>query len=248
MTEKAIKEELRKYSERCYAQPLEAVGFVSYRDDLLNWYKVYNGMISHFHILVSHSRLPMMMLVWWFHPTYVPAELKLPVSWPNYCADNEMHVNKLYFHSYTVEPGCGVNIPNLPRLGAERLDENFFPQMEQLQTREAFYKYQRENILARAKKPNVSLFNLTTPDFADQALMMQDTEMFEPCIKCIEIILGRLKNSYKPNDYFSSEAEFLKAQLKALQGEDVERYFELLKERKAGFLKKYKLRDDAFEL
>ena len=51
MKDSEIKAELRYYSERYYANPLAEAGFLNYRNDLLNWYQIYNGVICHFHIV-----------------------------------------------------------------------------------------------------------------------------------------------------------------------------------------------------
>ena len=248
MTEKAIKTELRLYSECYYAPLLEEAGFISYRNDMLNWYKLYNGIICHFHLLVTHSRFPLLMQAWWFHPTYVPAILNLPASWTNYDEINVLYANTAYFSSHTVERGCGVNIPNLPQIGAENLLRGLFPQIKRLQTREAVYKFRKEEILSWTKELKVELSSVTTPDFADEALVMQDSEMFAPCIDYIEAILPRAHHKSMQSSPFSRTPELLKAQLKALQGEDVDQYYAMLKERKASFLKRYKLKDEAFEL
>lgn len=247
MKEKDIKAELRIYSERCYAKPLAEAGFVSYRNDLLNWYKVYNGIICHFHILVAHSRLPMFMQVWWLHPTYVPANLNLPVSWANYQEINELFANPVYFRSNTIEPGCGINIPRLPQLGAERLYEDFFPRLEQLQTREILYKHRREDIIFRCKRPKVILSDITIPDIADEAFVMGDTEMFAPCMEHLEALLTPAHQNYMEKNPFRRSPELLQAQLNALKGIEVEKYRELMKERKKTFMKRYKFQDD-FEL
>ena len=249
MKEKDIKEELRIYSERCYAKPLLEAGFSSYRNDLLNWYKIYNGIVCHFHILVGHSRFPMLMQAWWMHPTYVPAILNLPASWANYQERNELYVTTAYFKSHTVEPGCGINIPRLPQLGAERLYEELFPQIERLQSREALYAFRRENIIFRWDKRDRSfpLSNITDPDFADEALMAGDSEMFTPCVEHIEAMLPRAHLKYMQQSPFSRSPEMLQAQLNALKGIEVDHYMELLKERKKTFMKRYKLQD-VFEL
>ena len=247
MKERDIKEELRIYSERCYAKPLLEAGFSSYRNDLLNWYKVYNGIICHFHILVGHSRFPMLMQAWWLHPTFVPANLNLPASWSNYQESNELYVTTALFMSHTVEPGCGINIPRLPQLGAERLYEELFPQVERLQSREALYDYRCKEIISWCENPKVILSNVTTPDFADEALMVGDSGMFAPCIKHVEVLLQRAQYNYSQQSPFSRSPELLGAQLNALKGIEVEKYKELLKERKKTFMKRYKLQDD-FEL
>ena len=248
MTEKAMKEELRGYSERYYAKPLEEAGFLSYRNDLLNWYRISNGVICHFHILSAHSRLPMTLFLWWIHPTYVATILNPPVSWTNHDGTMKLYEHRIAFQAHIVEPGGGINIPNLPQRGAERLFDEFFPQIEPLQSREAVYQFWKNDILKRAKRPQVELSNITSPDFADQVLVMQDSEMFAPCIDYIEAILPRANHKYIQASPFSRSPELLKAQLKALQGEDVDQYFVMLKERKDKFLKRYKLQDEAFEL
>ena len=52
---------------------------------------------------------------------------------------------------------------------------------------------------------------------------------------------------YKEDSVVYRSPELLEAQLNSLKGRDADQYFELMKERKARFLKRYKLQDD-FEL
>lgn len=244
MKEKEIKEELRIYSERCYAKPLQEAGFVSYRNDYLNWYKIYNGIICHFHLLVVHSRLPMLMQVWWFDPTFIPSILKLPAAYTNYQEINKLFEHRVLFSSHTVEPGCGIGIPRLPQLGAERLYEELFPQIEQLQTRKSVYESKRERIFSWLENPVFEVCNATTPDFADEALMIGDTDMFPDCIKHIEALIPLASIPYPHESVFKRSPELLQAQLNALKGIEVEQYVGRLKERKRFFLKRYKLQDD----
>ena len=81
--------------------------------------------------------------------------------------------------------------------------------------------------------------------------MMKDTEMFPSCIETIERILpvSRYEHMQRlaETTLVWRSTEQLEAQLNALKGIEVERYMELLKERKAKFMKRYKLQDD-FEL
>lgn len=256
MKEKEIKEELRLYSERCYVNPLTEAGFVSYRNDLLNWYKIYNGIICHFHILVGHSRFPMLMLVWFMHPTYLPAPLNMPVAWANFHNDWIQYCSEVHFGTHIVEPGRGINIPKHPQLGAEVIFKQLVPQMERLQTREALYNFRREGIISIWKKipPQVPRYNATSPDFADEALMMHDKEMFPFCIDRLETLaLPSARRSVDTQNKTASDVTFrslelFEAQLKALKGEDTEQYYEMLKVRKAMFMKKFKLIDNDYEL
>ena len=253
MKEKEIKEELKSVSDRYYARLLEQKGFVSYKNDLLNWYKIYNGVICHFHLLVAHSRLPMLIQAWWFHPTYIPATLNLPVSWVNYDNCDEpisLYVNKVNFETHFVENGRRINVPRLPQLGAERLEEEFFPQIAQLQTRDAVYAQLKHHIQTwwAERTSDYPFANLTTPDFADMALMMNDTALFPSCIERVErsIRISRLSHSIQSaaTSVTGRNTELLEAQLKALKGIEVERYIELLKMRKACFFKRYNLQDN----
>ena len=52
---------------------------------------------------------------------------------------------------------------------------------------------------------------------------------------------------YKEDSVVYRSPELLEAQLNSLKGRDADQYFRLMKERKARFLKRYKLQDD-FEL
>jgi hypothetical protein len=254
MTEKLIKEELQGYSERCYAEILQQKGFVSYKNDLLNWYKINNGIIYHFHLLVGSCKFPVMMQVWWIHPTYIPATLNLPVAWTNFNEPMSLYATKVLFDSHIVENGGGINIPKLPKLGAERLLSDLFPQIEKQRTRETAYQQLKQRIMNwwAGRDTEYPLSNLTTSDFADQALMVQDTEFFPSCIERVgrEIQMSQYPHNmrFAETSVAGRSAALLQAQLKALQGIEVEQYMELLKERKAKFFKKYKLQDIDFEL
>ena len=250
MTEKAIKEKLCQYSERFYAKPLKEAGFTSYRNDMLNWYKVYNGIICHFHIVSLLSQIPSLMLVWRFHPTYVPATLNIPAVWTNFRESGgwSFYTTEVHFQPATIVVGGQGCLPDFSTAGIEKLNKELFVQMENLQTREELYIFRRKEIISRCNDRKIPLSSITTPDFADEALIMKDKEMFAPCIKYIETIIPRAHHKSMQQSAFGRSPDLLKAQLGALRGEAVAQYFELLKERKAQFLKRYKLQDTEFEL
>ena len=248
MMEKSIKEELRAYSERYCAKELKEAGFTNYRDDLINWYKVYNGIISHFHLVSYSSRLPSMMMVWRIHPTYVPAALNVPAVWMRF-QDSELwsfDATQIHLAPKSFAIFGGMNLPEQPNTATERLVNEFLPQIERLNTREELYAFRRNEKISRSTNKNIPIANIATPDFADEALMMKDSIMYHPCIEYIEgTIRLENKNSYQTG--FSRSPELLKAQMNALKGIEVEKYMELMKERKQAFMKRYKLQDD-FEL
>lgn len=252
MSTNSLKEELRSISKCYYALPLLNAGFVNYRDDLLNWYKIYNGVICHFHILLSFPRrmLPI-FFVWWFHPTYVPASLNLPLAWTQFDEPLQLYVTLKGSLGCAPLPGGEIPVPKLPKHGAEFIYEELFPQMEALQTREAVYENLRNRVISNWKNESCKypLSNALTPDFADQALMMRDTELIPHCMESVEKLMIARQNC-KPcyPALIWRSAELLEAQWKALQGTEVEQYLALLKERKAMFLKKYKMHDNVFEL
>ena len=253
MAQKELKEELRQISARYYAQPLRDAGFVNYRDDLRNWYKIYNGVICHFHILLSFPRrMESIEFVWWFHPTCISATLDLPLAWTQFDDPLDRYATQFYLSSNLVECGSEIHVPNLPQRGAEHLYEAFFPQVESLQTREKVYENLRSRVLSLWEYENrrFPLFFYVTSDFADQALMMHDTEMFPYCVQALEEreIPNGIRERLSETSLVWRRTELLEAQLKALKGIEVERYMELLKERKEKFLKKYKLQDKDYDL
>lgn len=248
MTEKSIKEELRAYSERYCANELVKKGFTSYRDDLINWYKVYNGIICHVHLVSLTSQIPTMMMVWRIHPTYISARLNIPAVWMRLEESDIWFFDptqvQVHLAPSTFVIGGGMNHPEQPETATDRLIHELFPQIERLQSREKLYEFSRNKIITKSKDPEIPLYNLTQPDFADEALIMEDSELFPDCIKNIEIEIPRADNKHP----FRRSPELLEAQLKALRGENVSQYLEMLKERKEKFLKQYKLHDDDYEL
>ena len=248
MSEREIKEELKYYSARYYAKPFAEAGFLNYRNDLLNWYQIYNGVICHFHIISAGNRFPMLRHIWWIQPTYLPAILNPPAFGNKLDEYMEFSAFTSGFLHNTVEAGHFLNFPNLPQRGAEVLQEQLLPQMRQLNTREAVYIAKRKSITSDWEKlsPDTPRYVLITPEFADAALVMNDVEMYSYCINRLEklAIPASLRFPPKENSIVYRSTKLLEAQLKALNGIEVEEYFELLKERKARFLKKYKLQDD----
>lgn len=248
MKEREIKEELRYYSAQYYAKSLTIAGFVNYRNDLLNWYKFYNGVICHFHIACFDPVFTMLLLAWWIQPSYLPAILNPPVLWKRFDEYMRFSQERWLCMENTVEPGHFLNVPMLPRRGAERLEEELLPQIRQLNTREAVYYAKRDSITSEWETlaPDTPRYNLVTPEFADAALIMNDTEMFPYCIERLEKLAIPSSRRFPPRDgsIVDRSTELLEAQLKALNGVEIERYFELMKMRKARFLKRYQLQDD----
>lgn len=251
MKEREIKEELKYYSERYYAQNLAGAGFLNYRDNLRNWYQIYNGVICHVHISCTDNCFPMLMLIWWIHPTYLPAILNPPAVWNRFDEHMRFSAVTSLYRTNTVEPGHYMNVPMLPQRGAELLQEQLFPQMQRLNTREAVYSDKRNSFATGWKKldPDTPRYNFITPEFADAALIMNDIEMFPYCIERLEKLAIPASRRFPPRkgSVVDRSTELLEAQLNALKGIETERYFELLKERKAKFLARYKLQD-SFEL
>ncbi len=226
---------------------------MNYRDDLRNWYKIYNGVISHIHILLTFPRrMESIEFAWWFHPTYIPATLNLPLAWTQFDDPLGHYATQFYLPSNLVECAAEIRVPNLPLRGAEYLYDVFFPQVEEMQTRELVYTRlrNREISLWEAEDHRYPLSNAITPDFADQALMMHDTEMLPYCVQALEEreIPNVVRERLSETSLVWRRTELLEAQRKALQGIEVEQYMELLKERKEKFLKKYKLQDMDYDL
>lgn len=256
MKDSEIKEELRYYSERYYAKPLTEAGFVNYRNNLLNWYHLRNGVICHFHIACADPVFTMLVLVWWIQPSYLPAILNPPALWNRFDEYMCFSQTRSLYRANTVEPGHFMSVPMRPQRGVECLEEELFPQMRRLNTREAVYSARKEQIFAEWEKSNTErwefpddntpIYVFVTPEFADAALIMHDTEMFPYCIDCLEKLAIPASRRFPPKDgsIVYRSTELLEAQLKALKGHDLEPYLELLKERKRRFMKRYQLHDD----
>lgn len=248
MVDSEIREELRYYSERYYAKPLIEAGFVNYRNNLLNWYQIYNGLICHFHIACADRVFTMLVLLWWIQPSYLPAILNPPALWGRFDDYMRFSAERSIYEKNFVEPGHFMNVPMLPQRGAEQLEGLLFPQMRRLNTREAVYSAKRNAITSRWEKldPETPRYNIVTPEFADAALIMNDTEMFPYCIDRVEKLAIPASHRFPPRNgsVVDRSTELLEAQLKALKDHEPKPYFELLKERKQRFLKRYHLQDD----
>lgn len=253
MAQKELKEELRQISARYYAQPLRDAGFQNYRDDLLNWYKIYNGIICHYHVMLTFPySMSGICFEWWFHPTYIAATINMPLASTQFDEPLQRYLSLAGSMGAAPLPGGEILVPKLPKRGAEYIYEELLPQVVKMQTREAVYENLRNLVVSRWKHTNCEypLSAEITSDFADQALMMHDTEMFPHCVQALEKreIPNVIREKLSKTSMIWRSTELLEAQLKALKGIEVEAYMELLKERKEKFLKKYKLQDKDFDL
>lgn len=258
MKDQEIKEEFRYYVEKYYMEPLEEAGFTHLKNDVLHWYFICNGVICHLHFISPDGRyFAILGMEWWMHPTYLPANLRIPVVMYKYQEPepNEFEAETLFFKAHQVEAGHFLNIPALPRHGVEELEERLFPQVQKLKTREitreTLYAKRKEYALSlwQKSRDTMQLYEFVRPYFADQALMVRDTEMYPYCIDYLEKkeipnMQYEVIRKYMERSVAGRSEELLKAQLNALKGIEVDHYFELLKERKAKFFKRYHLQDN----
>ena len=187
--------------------------------------------------------------------TFLPAIINSPVARNQFDENMEFSAYSSRFFVHTVDPGHYLNVPKLPQRGAELLEEQLFPQLQRLNTREAVYAARREHVFSQwdendEREPDFRAprYVYVTPEFADVALVMNDVEMFPYCIERLDNLAIPARRRFPLNPAKASivdrSMEMLEAQRKALNGIEVEQYFEMMKERKARFFKKYKLQDD----
>ena len=217
MSRKYYKDELKKISEAAYAPLLEKEGFQSYRNDLLNWFRIdlKAGIVQHFHLLLMSARwCSRIMYYFGIHPTYLIAPFNPGFDFNDFGGVYSEEVLTKNFSPvpthFTVPPwGAGINVPNTPMMGAEQLSEFFFPLFDEIKTREAAYALhiKRRGEVLEAYKNTPHPFVRVSADFIDEAIYYEDRSYYEVALKSMPRAIERAK-----------AAEILKASALAPRG------------------------------
>lgn len=173
-------------SERYYSPSLQRAGFINYKDDLINWYRIENGVIAHLHIISTSSRDGVIHILFGIHPTYLPVNLAPGISHSKIsgCFSNILFCGAIFFrYNCAVEPDVLFALPNTPSRGADRMEAVLFPLMDRLSNRSVVYQWHK----VRAKNlhrirlqeyPEYQFINELSADFADEAIVEGDESVF----------------------------------------------------------------------
>ena len=241
-------------SERYYSHPLQRAGFINHKDDLINWYRIENGVIAHLHIISTSSRDGVIHILFGIHPTYLPVNLAPGISHSKIygCFSNILFCGAIFFrYNCAVEPDVLYALPNTPSRGADRMEAFLFPLMDRLSSRSTVYQWHkvRAQNLHRYRKqryPEYQFINELSADFADEAIVEGDESVFASCIDLVKHELEprqTIRNRLSLKSISFRPESLLRAQLQALQTKDFKLYLKLIWQREQEFYRKYDLKD-----
>lgn len=245
---------LQLASERYYSCPLQRAGFINCKDDLLNWYRIENGVIAHLHIISTSSRDGIIHILFGIHPTYLPVNLVPGISHSHIsgCFSKILFCGAIFFrYNCAVEPDVLFALPNTPSRGADRMEAFLFPLMDRLSNRTAVYQWHKKRAqnlhrIRLQEYPEYQFINELSTDFTDEAIVEGDESVFAPCVDLVKHELASrqtIRNRLSLRSISFRPESLLRAQLQALQTKDFKSYLELIRQREQRFYRKYDLKD-----
>lgn len=185
---------LMRWANGTFSERLINKGFVSYHGEGLSWYKVVNNEVLL--TVFFHAFSPVVPMVpaigYGIHPLFIEAPIPQKVVVRGWI-DNEV-MSRIYFAGpkKQFDQNTFVLCPQTPLLGAEMLEEKLFPIFDSVCTVEDAYNFHKLRYLKYASQNHIDLFNagneiITTNDFVDIAIYMNDIELFPLCLNDISL-------------------------------------------------------------
>lgn len=193
---------LMRWANGTFSERLKSKGFVSYQGEGLSWYKVVNNdVLLTVYIHAFSSVVPMVPAIGYgIHPLFIEAPIPQKVVVRGWI-DNEV-MSRLYFpgSKKQYDKDTFVLCPPTPLLGAEVLEEKLFPLFDSICSIKDAYIFHKERYLDYASRNGLDLFSadnevITTNDFVDIAIYMNDTGLFNRCLNDIV-----LKEGWSPKE------------------------------------------------
>lgn len=190
------------YIQDIYADYLRQEGFVSLNGENICWYRVVNQEIVNSICFFTHwSREPVSLEIGYgIHPLFIPPFMNPNVylsSYPD--SDIVMRSQKLVsnggrlgndYYSRTIP----VLVPWGEDKGLHTLEGILIPKMNSIQSIRGCYEMHKVQKSNRWMHPEYDLGNLFCADFVDEAIMIEDKELYPYFQEWIDIVRHRIEN------------------------------------------------------
>lgn len=175
-TKRLIVEDFQDAIRDGYQEFLEKFGFISYKDDLIHWYLLRNGVLFSLQIQTPYLRQPIFMQPLFFvNPLFVKTPLTLPLR-----EDREeflgISVFRLYNEWQFFHRRAPIHYPQGEHFGGAAVQERVESFLHEVQTpKDAFEK--------RKKFCRTDERIYLTEGFVDEVIYYQDEEFWERAIQ-----------------------------------------------------------------
>ena len=185
-----IKNELMQSSAVYFAPVLTKAGFVSYRSDQLNWFRMSNDVLQHIHICLPTAAAPACVyFIYGAHSLFQWAEPNpgLYTCSASYSGLGPPLMEPLHFgHHFSPLNGRSpiYYAEDLPQRGGERLEDTIVPLLDCLRTSEAAYQYHIKCEREAAERlgevgSNLKRLQFFEPRLMDEILFFRDKSAYD---------------------------------------------------------------------
>lgn len=231
----------KRYVEEVFAESLEKEGFICPDNNSLCWYRIKNDAILNSIVFFSSwNKLPLAMSIGYaMHPLFVRPVHTTSIKFSNIPTDSERFREQplvgngaLSYQQYSQD--IKVMVPRNSGNGLYTFENVILPKMEQATSIEACYQVHKDIRLNYKYNDMFIKFKTISDVFVDEAIYVEDTEVYPYCIQSIErhIQLYQERCAAEPN--VRSHQDSLKVweqRNAAIQNGAREEYIQILKER-----------------
>lgn len=220
MDKKILNEHAQNYVHEVMAEQLIREGFISKNGQELQWYRVVNGeILQAVFFYTQWAAMPILMgIAYSCHPLFITPEYPSGVHMRTMMRSLEAVNPGRYIMKQTnnmiFSKSAAVTCPDDPYRGTDILSD-IISKLNGIQTIEQCYAAHKQRYITAAKivkLPPDELFWNISPDFMDEAVYINDQEMYPYCAKRIESELQRYEKAQTVRKLCNAE----KADLEAL--------------------------------
>ncbi|MBQ3505023.1 MAG: hypothetical protein IJA75_10040 [Oscillospiraceae bacterium] len=216
---KILNEHAKNYIHAVMADSLRQEGYVSKDEKDLHWYRVINGDVLQAVFFYTHwAALPMFMAIGYScHPLFITPEYPKNVHMPSMLRSLEavnpgkqlvkQNGNTVY------SPDAAITCPADHFRGADIL-ESILDQLNDIRTVEQCYAVHKQRYRQAAELLNLSreeMYHNLSTDFMDEAVFLDDQELYPYCSACIPKELARYARAQETRKLWNIEKYELNA-------------------------------------
>lgn len=253
----AILREVQQYVQQTHAKRLREEGFVSLDENDFRWVRVVNGEIfNSVCFFTRYTSIPVWLQIGFgMHPffaePYIPKHPYVSNLLQTEDIFSQQFLDNMGGHSFSVEnysPDIQINCLTPESRETQTFDRIIFSRLNQVKTIEECYSLYKQYYLNLTFYPIEQRFNFISTAFIDEAIYVDDREVYPYCIATVDEYLEtyayHLRREPTNKEYLKTYA-ILKRQKEVFSRGGREEYLVELKAReesiKTNFRKKWKL-------
>ena len=239
LTKKQKVELLQEIIRPKCAELLRENGFVSYKNEDLSWYRIFNGEVLQAVYFYSGSpRVPLMLrFVFGCHPLFLEPLIPHPFSDNGRKLRTPNEMFEMLHWSFSLNLALKMNenglILSLPNHGeAVMIEKYLLPLLNKVKTEKMAYERHKEIIYKSRAKTGLPYSNQVPFRLAEEAVYMGDEELYPLCRES-----ALREQEYILCDYDALMKVYADQMLEYFETGDRAKYMQLMEERKQNTLK-----------